>query len=355
MRFFVGFHALIMSLLLQNITLNTFNWRIIMAQAPNVVAQDLQRDNRRRAAENAAVQQAAEQAAKQQGRSSAWQQVVKILRDCDLAKNPQNRQAVLDLKRNYSENESLYLASTMGLFAKKNLLSQQSFDFLKSSMNIITLVFKLFSALSDVGLFNGENLKKYMDIKALDELNALFGLLSADEDGNLTQSRFDEVLETVTPVTETFVKGVSEDPSASGVAHALVDCVEQHIDSEAVLQAVKEHPAPKKAAEAVLKMKDKGMSILPESVKEVLAADDPVKMVEALVGGIQRDLAKPAEESSLRSAAQGIASMFGFFSQSPEPAATQPQPEATTSQQAASMPADVERLDDEAVTAGPSR
>lgn len=250
--------------------------------------------------------------------------ILNIMEDINI-KDPKSKRQVIDLQRYYETNKTSYLLTTMMLFLKNDILTPKSFHFLKNSINIIKHVFSLMHALAGTGLMNRDNLDSIISLPALTELNTMFTLLDEHQETPLTQTTFDQVLESATPITEGMVKGIEEDDDSKTVAEALIRCATNRITSEAVLQQVKSHPYPQRLASAFIDLKHKGIKLTQQMFDTLIDSETPEQLIDKVITGVQSELQKPAESSWVSSAAsyvgKGLLSTLGFLAQprSPSP------------------------------------
>ncbi len=262
---------------------------------------------------------------------------------------PENQQAVLNMQKLYNRNENQYFFTTMMLFAKKHLLTDESFHFLKTSMNVMKHVYNLMHALSGVGLLNQKNLDSFISLPALTELNALFDLIGAEDEETLDQTKFDHVVSTAKPITESLTEEIKKHDDSSHLADALINCAKNQICSEALLQKVKAHPYPQRIASTLIDLKQRGVQIsnesldaifesnTPKAITETLAKiegiEQPDQMIDALVSGAKAvatsEVLSPVIGKVANYAYQGFSSLCSsFFSSEPAaPAKAGPEPD----------------------------
>lgn len=297
-----------------------------------------QKENERRANEKKAVDKLKQDINAQHSIAD----ILKLMADVNLD-SPPVKQVINDVKKNYSSDKSALFFATILLFAKEHVLTKDSFNFLKNSMNIIEHVFDFVSSLLGNGLLSNLNLDKFFNLPALKNLNALFNILSKDNDQTLDQTSFDDVMSNAEPIDEKFVNGVNGEPLLKEVASAFMDATKNGIDSEEILEAIKKHPAPETLAKAVIQLKDRGVELthsLLDKLMEANELNEPKALVDKVIDAFASELSKSPDDSiiayatqaatkavtsSLCSAASempkqvwsagmaGISSMFSFF------------------------------------------
>ncbi len=230
-------------------------------------------------------------------------------------KSAKNQRAVLDLKKHYQANEVTFLFTTMMLFAKKNMLTDESFGFLRSAMNIIEHIYNLMNSLFNFGILNKPNLNRFIGLPALKEANAMFDLLDLDEEQ--PQQSFDETIASTKPITESISAPADSDERLKEVLDALLRCVDNHVDREALLQIVKAHPFPQKIASALIALKQQGIELSSSMIKPLLESDNPNQLIDSLLEKFQSGASALATPSTLKSllgyAASGAKRLYGFF------------------------------------------
>lgn len=271
-----------------------------------------QRTNNNRKKHNDSMQaimaellQKQEEAKARKYQASSATDILNLLGDVDMD-SEKNKQDVIKLKQNYSDNSITHLFTTMMLFAKNNLLSESSFKFLKGSMVIIESILKVITSLANVGLMTSPNLNSFMSLPALKSLNVLFDLISSDDKKDLNQTTFDKILKAAKPITESMLDGINTSKGASSLAEALLNCAKNSIDDEAILQKVKEHPLPKSFASAVIGAKAKGLELSKSMLDKLIVSDNPEQLLDSTLKTIASKIAKIKPDSFVAQASSYV-------------------------------------------------
>lgn len=230
----------------------------------------------------------------------------------------ENRQHIKKIQQQYNRNENRSLFTTMVLFAKHNLLSKESFHYLKSSMNLIGTVSNVMNALASVGLLSSPNLASLINLPALKELTTLMKILEEEEAEELNQTTFDRAVENAKPISEKMVADIQADDKSKTVGEALLRCATKQVSSETLLQAVKSHPFPQRMASAVIGLKEQSLKWTESMLNRLIGSDEPDQLLKSFLGSVGR----------------------GFETAQTEPAVRAPQPEKSVS--AVSPEVDVE-------------
>lgn len=249
-------------------------------------------------------------------RETLAQVAMESMADLGLDKE-ENRVAVLKAQQNYNENENVSLFTTIALFAKKHLLSQSSFNFLKNSMNVITQLSGLMDALDSIGLLNGSNLKSLMNMPVLKELSALFSLISLSDEKKLNQTTFDEVVSTAEPITTQMARDIQQDTRSVSVTEALLRCTANQVNSEEILEQVKAHPFPQRMAKAVIDIKQRGLKFTENMMNRLVESDTPDELLDGVVNYVSTGKGNQSSNDMISSvatlASRGLSAAMSFF------------------------------------------
>lgn len=275
---------------------------------------------------------------------------------------PEAQKIVENIHKNYQADEFTFFFATLLLFAKKHVLTPESFSFIKSSMNMIEHVFNFFNKLFGEGLLTRLNLGTFFNLPVLKNINALFSVISKEEKTDLSQERFDEHMAGAEPMSKTFVESLSEDPRLKSMASSLFTAAKEGIKSEVALEAIKAHPAPQSIAKALIELKNKGIKLTQTVLDKLSESDDPHTLVDSLVELLGKEIPKTSDISSVSSfmtyatkkACSGMGAMFGLFKPAPSLGKTKNEsvhhPEVYKESAGKEAPLVIDELDNEEVT-----
>ena len=258
--------------------------------------------------------------------------------------------AMRSVANNYDKDEKAHLMATMGMFAKKHLLTPISFNWLKASMSVIGEVFNVIKAIFDKGLLNLFNLGSIMELPLLKGISSLFNVIGKKED-SLEQDGFDEAINTVKSVAGGLVNSINSDDISTNVIEAGLRAVTSTIDTNEVsgelINTFKNSDLAKKSAEMMSELGEQGVEFVATKAKDWLKVDENKEVIKEVLkenldvlttpemkamatevavdaikttinGGLESVVTKGA--SYLSSAANGVSSFVGGFFHTSSPA-----------------------------------
>ncbi len=169
--------------------------------------------------------------------------------------SPEKKESVRKIADSFSDDKVTHLFTTMMMFLKSNVLTEQSFGWLKAAMSFIEVIANITSALFGKGLLNAFNLDKIMDFPFLKSLNSLFGIID-DKGDNLDQSGLDQAMNTARVVGEQVEGFINGDNISQSATESVLRATTKPFDSDRILNAVAESDMGKAAAKKFTKVRD---------------------------------------------------------------------------------------------------
>lgn len=284
---------------------------VSQSESNRVKKENLERANQQ--ASQADIEQKAKEALRVQSPLSG---ILKMLEEVNID-TPEHKRSVQELSKSYERSELAHLFTTMWMFLKKNVLSEQSFKWLKSAMNFIDAIANITLALFNKGFLNALNLDKLMNIPLLKSLKNLFGLIDA-QDNNFSQNSFDEAVKNVGGEV---ANGIGKDNKSSSAFESVARTATSAFKSDEIISAVANSKLAKEGIARLEQFRDDGIEIAADVakrvIKEEVTSEDVRNFMREHVGDLITPEVKQAATEIVSDAAKqtlnaGYESAIGF-------------------------------------------